>query len=78
MLNALGMLLGGVGIFLLGMRHLTDGLKQSAGEKLDFYLNLWTNTKKRGIRGGDLFAGDRFCECRHSGNGAGGMGGLWE
>ena len=52
MLTALGTLLGGVGIFLLGMHHLTEGLKQSAGEKLDFYLNLWTNTKKRGFASG--------------------------
>jgi len=49
MLLALGALLGGIGMFLIGMMHLTDGLKQSAGEKLELYLNRGTNTKRRGF-----------------------------
>ncbi|MEE2733230.1 MAG: Na/Pi symporter [Pseudomonadota bacterium] len=52
MLVALGTVLGGVGIFLLGMIYLTDGLKQSAGEKLDQYLHRGTNTKRRGFFSG--------------------------
>lgn len=54
MLVALGSVLGGVGIFLLGMIYLTDGLKQSAGEKLDLYLHRGTNTKRRGFFSGFL------------------------
>ncbi|RLU01862.1 Na/Pi cotransporter family protein [Ketobacter sp.] len=54
MLVALGTVLGGVGIFLLGMIYLTDGLKQSAGEKLDEYLHRGTNTKRRGFFSGFL------------------------
>ncbi|MCP5019278.1 MAG: Na/Pi cotransporter family protein [Ketobacter sp.] len=52
MLLALGTLLGGIGMFLIGMMHLTDGLKQSAGEKLELYLNRGTNTKRRGFFSG--------------------------
>ncbi|AUM12425.1 Na/Pi cotransporter family protein [Ketobacter alkanivorans] len=52
MLLALGALLGGIGMFLIGMMHLTDGLKQSAGEKLELYLNRGTNTKRRGFISG--------------------------
>jgi len=52
MLLALGALLGGIGMFLIGMMHLTDGLKQSAGEKLELYLNRGTNTKRRGFFSG--------------------------
>ena len=54
MLVALGTVLGGLGIFLLGMIYLTDGLKQSAGEKLDQYLHRGTNTKRRGFFSGFL------------------------
>lgn len=52
MITALGTLIGGIGLFLIGMMHLTDGLKQSAGEKLEYYLNRWTNTKKRAFFSG--------------------------
>lgn len=52
MILALGTLLGGIGLFLLGMLHLTEGLKQSAGERLDQYLQSGTNTKKRGFFSG--------------------------
>lgn len=54
MFAMLGALIGGLGLFLIGMMHLTDGLKQSAGEKLDYYLNKWTNTKLRGFISGFL------------------------
>lgn len=52
MIIAIGTLLGGIGLFLLGMLHLTDGLKQSAGEKLEHYLYAGTNTKTRGFVSG--------------------------
>ncbi len=52
MILALGTLLGGIGLFLLGMMHLTDGLKQSAGARLEQYLKAGTNTKKRGFLSG--------------------------
>ncbi len=54
MLVALGSVLGGIGLFLLGMMFLTDGLKQSAGEKLNLYLQRGTNTKRRGFFSGFL------------------------
>ncbi|MGB1059608.1 MAG: Na/Pi cotransporter family protein [Ketobacter sp.] len=54
MLIALGTVLGGIGLFLIGMMLLTDGLKQSAGDKLDLYLHRSTNTKRRGFFSGFL------------------------
>lgn len=52
MLVAFGTLLGGIGLFLIGMLHLTEGLKQSAGEKLEEILNRSTQTKARGFSSG--------------------------
>lgn len=52
MLMAVGTLLGGIGIFLIGMLHLTEGLKLSAGDKLESYLNRSTRTKRRGFFAG--------------------------
>lgn len=52
MITALGTLIGGIGLFLIGMMHLTDGLKQSAGDQLEFYLNRWTSTKLRAFASG--------------------------
>lgn len=54
MVAALGTVLGGIGLFLIGMMLLTDGLKQSAGEKLNLYLHRGTNTKRRGFFSGFL------------------------
>ncbi|MCC2603774.1 Na/Pi cotransporter family protein [Planctobacterium marinum] len=48
----LGTLVGGIGLFLLGMMLLTDGLKQSAGQQLEQYLHAGTRSKVRGFASG--------------------------
>ncbi len=45
---------GGVALFLLGMRLLTDGLKVAAGESLRILLSRFTSTPFRGICSGVL------------------------
>jgi phosphate:Na+ symporter len=45
----IGMLAGGVGLFLLAVRMITDGLKLAAGGKLRDLLGHWTYTHTRGI-----------------------------
>lgn len=50
-------LLGGVGLFLLGMRMMTDGLKLAAGTALRDMLGRWTNSTRRGIASGALVTG---------------------
>lgn len=47
-----GSLLGGVGLFLLGMRLMTDGLKYAAGNSLRTILERSTSTRLRGILSG--------------------------
>jgi len=47
-------LLGGLGLFLLGMSMLTDGLKQAAGPALKDLLGRWTRTAARGLGAGIL------------------------
>lgn len=47
-------LLGGIGLFLLGMRLMTDGLKLAAGESLKRILGAWTGTPLRGLLAGGL------------------------
>ena len=42
-------LLGGIGLFLLGMSLLTEGLKLAAGSTLERILTLWTQTRLRGL-----------------------------
>ncbi len=42
-------LLGGVGLFLLGMTMMTDGLKLAVGPSLAKLLHLWTATRFRGL-----------------------------
>lgn len=42
-------LLGGVGLFLLGMTMLTDGLKLAAGRALERILAAWTRTRLHGL-----------------------------
>lgn len=42
-------LLGGLGLFLLGMSLLTEGLKLAAGSTLERVLSLWTQTRVRGL-----------------------------
>lgn len=47
-------LLGGVGLFLLGMTMLTDGLKLAAGGALERILAAWTRTRLYGMLTGIL------------------------
>ncbi len=47
-LAMLGELVGGIGLFLLGMQLLTDGLKQAAGRSLRAALELATGSRLRG------------------------------
>lgn len=47
--TTLGSLAGGVGLFLLAMRLLTDGLKRVAGPALEDMLARWTRTRLRGL-----------------------------
>lgn len=52
MLTAAGTFLGGTGLFLLGMRLLTDGLKLAAGDTLRRILANATRTRLRGLASG--------------------------
>lgn len=47
-------LLGGIGLFLLGMSMLTEGLKLAAGDGLRAILRDWTRTPARGLVSGGL------------------------
>jgi phosphate:Na+ symporter len=53
-LAMLGELVGGIGLFLLGMQLLTDGLKQAAGRSLRAALELATGSRLRGLVSGTL------------------------
>ena len=46
--------LGGIGLFLLGMTMLTDGLKLAAGRALERILTAWTRTRLYGLLTGFL------------------------
>lgn len=46
--------LGGLGLLLLGMGLLTDGLRRAAGESLHRLLGSWTRTRLRGLAAGTL------------------------
>jgi len=50
----LGTLLGGLGIFLLAISMITDGLKLAAGDQLKAILERWTTTRLRGVGSGML------------------------
>ena len=50
--GATGLLLGGIGLFLLGMILMTDGLKTAAGPTLDRVLAASTQTRLRGLFSG--------------------------
>lgn len=45
-------ILGGVGLFLLGMRLMTDGLRVAAGRELRRILERWTATRMRALLSG--------------------------
>jgi phosphate:Na+ symporter len=53
-LSMIGSLLGGIGLFLLGMLLMTDGLKLAAGKTLRNILESSTNTPMRGLLSGAL------------------------
>lgn len=52
-----GGVIGGIGLFLLGMRLMTDGLKLAAGPMLRDVLARWTLTRLRGLVSGILLTG---------------------
>ena len=45
-------LVGGLGLFLLGMRLMTKGLRNAAGNALRSILGKWTKTPLRGLASG--------------------------
>lgn len=51
-MEILAPLLGGLGLFMLGMALMTDGLKLAAGEALKSILGAWTRTRARGLLAG--------------------------
>lgn len=51
-LQLAGTLLGGLGIFLVAISMMTDGLKLAAGSSLRRVLGVWTKTPQRGIAAG--------------------------
>jgi phosphate:Na+ symporter len=53
-LSSLLSFIGGIGLFLLGMRLMTDGLKLAAGNALRDILARWTGSPLRGIVAGTL------------------------
>jgi len=53
-LALIGGLAGGVGLFLLGMGLMTDGLKLAAGQALERVLASSTKTRLRGLASGVL------------------------
>ena len=54
MIELVTMFLGGIALFLLGMKMLTDGLKLSAGDSLRNLLAHWTSTPAKGVMSGVL------------------------
>ncbi len=53
-LDMIAGLLGGLGLFLLGMWLMTDGLRLAAGHALERILARWTRTPLRGLAAGAL------------------------
>ena len=51
-LGGIGTLFGGIGLFLLGMTLMTDGLKLAGGSALKHLLADWTSTRLRGLLSG--------------------------
>ena len=47
-------LIGGLGLFLLAVTMITDGLKLAAGDRLKLILERWTTTRLRGVASGVL------------------------
>ena len=53
-METLASILGGIGLFLLGVWMMTEGLKLAAGPQLRLILGNWTNTRLRGLFAGIL------------------------
>lgn len=49
--------LGGIGLFLLGMWLITEGLRLAAGASLEQLLARWTSSRSRGLMSGVLLTG---------------------
>lgn len=49
--------IGGLGLFLLGMWLMSEGLKMAAGSALNHFLHHWTNTRLRGLSVGIFLTG---------------------
>lgn len=56
-MSSISSLIGGLGLLLIGMSLMTDGLKLAAGNTLRDILALWTNTRGRGLFSGFLITG---------------------
>jgi len=56
-MEMIGALLGGLGLFLLAVGMITDGLKAASGDALRELLGTWTRTPLRGIGAGALITG---------------------
>ncbi len=52
-----GMAIGGLGLFLLAVSMISEGLKVAAGSSLRTLLGRWTRTLLRGVASGMLFTG---------------------
>tara|TARA_R110002110_G_scaffold414951_1_gene646733 strand:+ start:24425 stop:26119 length:1695 start_codon:yes stop_codon:yes gene_type:complete len=50
-------LIGGLGLLLIGMALMSDGLKLAAGNSLRDFLAQWTNTRSRGLFSGFMITG---------------------
>ena len=56
-LTIIGSVAGGLGLFLLAVTLITDGLKFAAGDALSDMLGRWTKTPERGIASGIIITG---------------------
>lgn len=57
MIHNISTLIGGLGLLLVGMNLLTEGLKLASGNALRDLLATWTNTRVRGLMAGFLITG---------------------
>lgn len=57
MTEIIGNLIGGIGLLLIGMMLMTDGLKLASGNALRDILGRWTQTRLRGLLAGTFITG---------------------
>ncbi|MDH5358328.1 MAG: Na/Pi symporter [Gammaproteobacteria bacterium] len=50
--STISAVIGGLGLFLLGMWLMSDGIKMTAGSELHHFLHRWTKTRLRGLTTG--------------------------